>query len=150
MILLFIHFSKEFLAEMSLYEGQRMNFGCWATESRKCGATENALHFRLTGQDSPLSTSIERRTKLFETTMPEGKQCFVDKRVNLALSCCRKLTEQFLYEIAELHFMINFVTINKYTRMQGEVFKTAWLGLRVFWNVKFCRWLNCFQSFKES
>jgi hypothetical protein len=41
-------------------------------ESRKCGATQNALNFRLIGQDSPLSTSIEQRTKWFEATMPEG------------------------------------------------------------------------------
>jgi hypothetical protein len=37
-----------------------------------CGATQNALHFRLTGQDSPLSTSIEQRTKWFKATMLEG------------------------------------------------------------------------------
>jgi len=40
-------------------------------ESRKWGATQNALYFQLTGQDSPLSTSIERRTKWIEATMCE-------------------------------------------------------------------------------
>lgn len=40
-------------------------------KSRKCGATQNALHFRLIGQDSPLSTPTEQRTKWSEDTLPE-------------------------------------------------------------------------------
>jgi hypothetical protein len=57
---------------------------------------------------------------------------------------------QFLYEIVELHFMLNRVTTTKYTCMQDDVFKAAWLKIQFFWNGTLCRGVNDFRSFVDS